>query len=120
MASILVVEDDADVAGLISFRLSASGHSVVVAPDGEAGVAAAHEAAPDVVILDWMMPRKNGIEVCEELRADDVFAATKIMMLTARARDSDIERARVAGADDYMTKPFSPRDLLARVERLIA
>lgn len=120
MASILVVEDDADVAGLISFRLSASGHDVVVAPDGQAGVAAAHERAPDVIILDWMMPVKTGIEVCEELRAHAAFAGTKIMMLTARARDADVERARAAGADDYMTKPFSPRDLLARVERLIA
>jgi len=120
VASILVVEDDADVAGLIRLRLSSSGHRVAVAPDGEAGIAAARAEVPDLVILDWMMPRKSGIEVCAELRADERFTGTKIMMLTARAKDSDVERAYTAGADDYVTKPFSARELLSRVEKLVA
>jgi DNA-binding response OmpR family regulator len=120
VASILVVEDDADVAGLIRVRLSSHGHQVVVAPDGEAGIAAARADVPDLVILDWMMPRKTGIEVCAELRADARFETTKIMMLTARAKDTDIERAYSAGVDDYVTKPFSARDLLARVALLVA
>lgn len=120
MAVILVVEDDDDVAGLIAHRLSAAGHSVSVAADGEAGVAAARSSRPDVIILDWMMPRRNGLQVCEDLRADEAFAPVKIIMLTARAQDADIERARAAGVDEYMTKPFSPRELLARVEALIA
>lgn len=120
MALILVVEDDADVAGLIQHRLSASGHDVAIARDGEAGVAAALELHPDLVILDWMMPRRSGIQVCEHLRADGAFGRTKILMLTARAQESDIERAYSAGANDYMTKPFSPRELAARVEALIA
>ncbi|WP_159499753.1 response regulator transcription factor [Microbacterium sp. 18062] len=120
MATILVVEDDADVAGLIQLRLSASGHDVSVAVDGLAGVSAAYAVRPDVVILDWMMPRLSGIQVCERLRADGAFDAMKIIMLTARARESDIERAYSAGVDDYMTKPFSPRELGARVEALIA
>lgn len=118
MACILVVEDDADVAALIRFRLAASGHEVVLAGDGEAGVAAARARVPDVIILDWMMPGKNGIEVCTDLRADERFRTTRILMLTARAKDADRELAYTAGVDDYMTKPFSPRDLLARVERL--
>lgn len=119
MAVILVVEDDTDVAGIIEHRLSASGHSVSIAADGVAGVAAAHSLRPDVVILDWMMPRKSGVEVCEDLRADDELDGVKIMMLTARAQAADIERAYTAGVDDYMTKPFSPRELLARVEALV-
>jgi DNA-binding response OmpR family regulator len=120
MAVILVVEDDADVAGLIQHRLTASGHSVSVSVDGEAGVAAARSLRPDVVILDWMMPRRNGVQVCEDLRSDDAFVGVKIIMLTARAQALDIERAYDAGVDDYMTKPFSPRELVARVEALIA
>lgn len=120
MATILVVEDDADVAGLIRHRLAASGHDVSLAADGEQGLEAARATHPAVVILDWMMPRRTGLQVCEELRADDAFEDTRIMMLTARAQAEDIERAYAAGANDYMTKPFSPRDLVARVESLIA
>ncbi|MFT4212592.1 MAG: response regulator [Microbacterium sp.] len=119
MARILVVEDDADVAELIRFRLTASGHLVLVASDGEEGIVAARVDAPDLVILDWMMPRKNGIEVCTELRADARFERTRILMLTARAKEADIASAYAAGVDDYVTKPFSPRELLARVQRLI-
>ena len=120
MASILVVEDDADVAGLIRLRLSGAGHDVALATDGMAGLAAAQQHVPDLIILDWMMPRKNGIEVCTELRSDQVFTRTKIMMLTARSSQADVDRAMAAGADDYVTKPFSPRALAARVDQLIA
>ncbi|WDG18688.1 response regulator transcription factor [Microbacterium sp. Clip185] len=120
IASILVVEDDADVAQLIQHRLAASGHEVAVAGDGEQGLVAARDARPSLVILDWMMPHRTGLEVCAELRSDTSFAGTRIMMLTARAQDEDIARAFSAGADDYMTKPFSPRELVARVGALLA
>jgi DNA-binding response OmpR family regulator len=120
VARILIVEDDADVAGLLEQVLTSSGYDVGLAADGGAGIAAARSRRPDLVILDWMMPVKNGIDVCAELRADRAFDATKIVMLTARATDADKERAYAAGADDYLTKPFSTRALRARVAELMA
>ncbi|MBA8816848.1 two-component system phosphate regulon response regulator PhoB [Microbacterium halimionae] len=120
MAAILVVEDDVDVAHLLRARLEKSGHGVVMAADGVLGLAAAHAHTPDVIVLDWMMPNKNGIDVCIELRADAEFVRTKILMLSARAAPADREQAFAAGADDYVTKPFSPRALVGRVESLIA
>lgn len=119
MAHVLVVEDDEDVASLIEHVLSGVGHEVDVAHDGGAGLAAAQAHRPDVVILDWMMPIKSGIEVCSELRADPGFAGTRIMMLTARSSPQDVSRARAAGVDDYVVKPFTPRDLRARVATLL-
>ncbi|MCT9819047.1 response regulator transcription factor [Microbacterium sp. W1N] len=120
MAVILVVDDDVDVARLLEHVLSASGHTVDVAGDGGAGLRAARASHHDLVILDWMMPVKNGLDVCTELRADAGFADTKIVMLTARANEADVERAMAAGADEYLTKPFSPRVLRARIEELVA
>ncbi|GAA1694858.1 hypothetical protein GCM10009808_09930 [Microbacterium sediminicola] len=120
MAEILVVEDDSDVAHLLNVRLTRGGHDVSLAADGAAGLTAARAGHPDLVILDWMMPLKNGLEVCTELRASEDFSATKIMMLTARTTQEDIDRAMAAGADDFVTKPFSPRALVERVEKLIA
>ena len=120
MARVLVVEDDADVASLLQHVLAGVGHEVAVANDGGAGLEAAYENQPDVVILDWMMPVKNGLEVCAALRADDAFAGTRIMMLTARSSPQDVSRAKAAGADDYFVKPFTPRALRARVAELIA
>ena len=120
MARVLVVEDDADVASLLQHVLAGVGHEVAVAHDGGAGLEAAYEHQPDVVILDWMMPVKNGLEVCTALRADAAFADTRIMMLTARSSPQDVSRAKAAGADDYFVKPFTPRALRARVAELIA
>ncbi len=119
MGSILVVEDDPDVSALIEHRLRAAGHSVTVEVDGEAGLAAARSAPHDLIMLDWMMPRRTGLEVCVELRSDPTFASTKILMLTARAQEIDVERALAAGASAYVTKPFSPRELAARVDALM-
>lgn len=119
MANVLVVEDDVDVATLVQHVLAGVGHDVTVAHDGGQGLAAARQGHPDIVILDWMMPIKNGIEVCAELRASDEFAATRIMMLTARASESDLSRAQAVGADDYVVKPFTPRSLRERVATLL-
>lgn len=119
MTHVLVVEDDSDVAGLVHHVLAAAGYDVAVAADGGAGLDAAYERTPDVIVLDWMMPVKTGIEVCAALRGDDRFRSTRIMMLTARSADEDIARAKAAGADDYFVKPFTPRALRARVAALL-
>lgn len=118
MAQVLVVEDDPDVAGLIEHRLKAAGHTVTVEADGEAGLVAARELRPDLIVLDWMMPKMSGLEVCVAVRADAHLADTRILMLTARAQEADIERALSAGANDFVVKPFSPRELAARVDAL--
>jgi len=119
MAVILVVEDDPDVAQLLQHTLVAGGHDVAVAVDGGAGLRSARERHPDLIVLDWMMPVKNGLEVCAELRANADFADTTIVMLSARSDAADIARARAAGADEYLTKPFRPRELRARIDALV-
>ena len=117
---ILVVEDDPVVRELIEFKLSSAGHDVMLEPDGEAGLAKARSEKPDVVILDWMMPKLTGLEVCEAIRADEAISGTKVLLLTARAQEADVERGFAAGVDDYLLKPFSPRELLARVDALVS
>jgi DNA-binding response OmpR family regulator len=120
MAVVLIVEDDEDVRALVAHRLQQAGHEVLTEHDGEAGLGAARASVPDLVILDWMMPRRSGIEVCVELRADPAFARTRILMLTAKAQEQDLERALAAGADDYIVKPFSSRKLIARAQSLLS
>ena len=117
---ILVVEDDPIVRELIEFKLSGAGHRILLAPDGEAGLAAARAERPDLIILDWMMPKLTGLQVCEAIRADESIAKTPVLLLTARAQESDVEKGFAAGVNDYLLKPFSPRELLSRVEALAA
>ena len=117
---ILVVEDDPVVRELIEFKLSSAGHEILMEGDGEAGLEAARAHQPDLVILDWMMPKLTGLEVCEAIRADETIASTSVLLLTARAQEADVERGFAAGVDDYLLKPFSPRELLSRVEALAA
>ena len=117
---ILVVEDDAVVRELIEFKLSGAGHQILLEADGEAGLSTAKTARPDLVILDWMMPKLTGLEVCEAIRADESIAGIPVLLLTARAQESDVEKGFAAGANDYLLKPFSPRELLSRVETLAA
>lgn len=119
MAAILVVEDDADVAALLRMRLDAAGHAVRVAADGEEGLVLARAGGIDLVILDWMLPGRSGLDVCQALYAEPAFTG-RILMLTARATDGDRQNALAAGADDFVTKPFSPRELVARVAQLLA
>jgi DNA-binding response OmpR family regulator len=116
MTTILVADDDIDILELVRFKLSRAGHRLLTASDGEAALALARAEAPDVVVLDWMMPKLNGLEVCDAMRRDPALGATTIILLTARAQEADVERGFAAGADDYITKPFSPRELLSRVE----
>jgi DNA-binding response OmpR family regulator len=119
MPHILIVEDDADIRELTAFKLTLEGHEVSVEADGEAGLAAARELMPDLIVLDWMMPKLTGLEVCQALRADPATASLPIILLTAKAQEADIQRGFAAGADDYISKPFSPPELASRVTAVL-
>ena len=120
MSTIVVVDDDADILGLLEYKLTAAGHQVTAEADGEAGLAAIQEVRPELVVLDWMMPRMTGIEVCLELRKDPTMADVPVLFLTAKAQESDVQRGFAAGGNDYVVKPFSPRELSTRIDALLA
>lgn len=120
MARILVADDDQDLNDLVTMKLEASGHEVLSAVDGETALSLATSERPDLIVLDWMLPRRNGLEVCRDVRSNPELAGTRILMLTARAQEVDVERAFAAGAEEYITKPFSPRELLLRVTTLLS
>jgi DNA-binding response OmpR family regulator len=120
MATILVVDDDRDICALLEFKLTSGGHVVTVENDGEAALAALEQQNVDLVLLDWMMPRMGGLEVCLAMRADERFTQIPVLMLTAKAQEADVQRGLAAGADDYILKPFSPREVAARVDASLA
>ena len=113
---ICVVEDEEVIAAAMAARLRAEGFSVEVAHDGPSGVALCDRVRPDLVVLDVMLPGLDGLEVCRRIQRD---RAVPVLMLTARADESDLLVGLAVGADDYMTKPFSPRELVARVRALL-
>jgi len=112
---ILVVEDEPNQVELIEFNLNSEGYEVVVARDGEEALNLAEEENPDLILLDWMLPKVSGIEVCRQLRRSKISCEIPIVMLTARSEESDKIRGLDIGADDYITKPYSIKELLARV-----
>lgn len=116
---ILLVEDDANLVELVRYNLDKEGFDVINTHDGEEALVLAEEERPDVVVLDWMISNLSGIEVCRRLRRAPETAAIPIIMLTARAEEADRVRGLETGADDYVTKPFSPRELVARVRALL-
>jgi len=118
-AKILLVEDDAHLVELISYNLEKEDFEVIRTGDGEEALAMARDEKPDLVILDWMIANLSGIEVCRQLRRLPETANLPIVMLTARADEADRIRGLETGADDYVTKPFSPRELIARVRALL-
>lgn len=118
--TILVVDDDEVIRELIRFKLGRAGLTVHGEADGEAGLAAARDLLPDLALVDWMMPRLTGPELCRALREDPRTAHTPVLLLTAKAQEPDVERGFQAGADDYIVKPFSPRELLHRVNAHLA
>ncbi len=126
MKTVLVVDDDPDIRELITWKLSQAGYATVAAADGDAAleVAAAGGVAgkplPDLVLVDWMMPRITGIEVCRALRDNPLTAHIPVILLTAKAQKSEIECGYAAGVDDYIVKPFSPRAMLIRVEAVMS
>lgn len=119
MSRILIVEDEPDVLLLLENRVRGAGHDVQSASDGERGLELALAENPDLIILDWMMPKLDGIEVLERLRADEVGGGIKVLMLTARSQQNDVDRAFAAGANDYIVKPFSSRELVERIATLL-
>ena len=119
MANILIAEDDSDLRLLVSLKLESSGHQVVSVEDGSAAAQRCRAMRPDLVILDLMMPGMSGLEVCKFIRADPELTGTPVILLTARAQAADIEAGREAGVDEYLTKPFSPRELVLRVSSLL-
>jgi two-component system, OmpR family, response regulator len=116
---ILVVEDEAALVTLLRYNLEREGFEVIEARDGEEALLLAKERRPDLVLLDWMLPLVSGIEVCRQLRRLPETRAVPVVMLTARGEEADKVRGLDSGADDYVTKPFSPRELLARVRAVL-
>lgn len=113
---VLVADDDDDIRELVVFKLEQSGYEVVAVPDGSAALAAVRERRPRLAILDIMMPGMSGLDVLHEIRADETLAELRVILLTARSRDLDVDAGYSTGADDYVIKPFSPRELMHRVE----
>lgn len=118
-AKLLLVEDDPALLELLEYRFRTEGYDVRATPDGDEALMMALEDAPDLVILDWMIEGTSGIEVCRRLRRDKATSHVPIIMLTAREAEDDRVRGLETGADDYLTKPFSPRELMARVSAVM-
>ena len=119
MAIVLVADDDPDIRELVVFKLEQAGHEVLGVADGRSAIAAAHALTPDIAIVDVTMPGPSGLDVCAALRGDEVTARIPIVLLSARAHTGDRHTGLQAGAVAYVTKPFSPRELVARVESLL-
>ncbi len=118
-SKILIVDDEQDVTELLEFNLRSAGYDVISAEDGATALKKARETIPDLIILDVMLPEMDGTEVCKQLRRDAVTARIPVIMLTAKATEIDRVLGLELGADDYVTKPFSPRELVLRVRGLL-
>ena len=119
MKRVLVIEDDKDIVELVRYNLEKDGYQVASSGDGSTGLAQIRKAAPDLLILDLMLPKLSGLEICKEVRKDVTLNRLPILMLTARGEEADRVVGLEMGADDYVTKPFSPRELVARVKALL-
>jgi DNA-binding response OmpR family regulator len=116
---ILIADDEANIVVSLEFLMKREGHRVSIARDGDAALAAIRELRPDLVLLDVMMPGKTGFEVCQAVRGDESLAGVKILMLSAKGRETDLAKGQALGADAYMTKPFSTRELADKVKELL-
>lgn len=117
--SVLVVDDEPNIVLSLEFLLNQAGFETRVARDGDAALMAVRESAPDLVLLDVMTPGRDGYDVCQTIRDNPAWDHVRIIMLTARSREVEQEKGLALGADDYVTKPFSTRDLVERVKRLL-
>jgi len=118
-ARVLIADDDADILALVAFRLERSGYEVLQATDGEEALRLAVEESPDLAVLDVMMPKMDGYEVTRRIRDNQATSSMPVILLTARAQQSDVDQGMLAGADDYVKKPFSPQELRARVQAVL-
>ena len=116
---ILIADDEPNILISLEFLMKREGYEVLVARDGEQALSMIRAERPELVLLDVMMPGRSGFEVCQSVRTDEAFAGMKIMLLTAKGRDTDVAQGMALGADAYMTKPFSTRELAARVRELL-
>ncbi len=119
-AKVLLVEDDPVILRLLEVNFELEGYDVVLAHDGAEGIALAREERPDLVISDIMMPNVSGIELVQALKGDEATAAIPVILLSAKAQSADVKAGLEAGADDYVTKPFEPLELVDRVQALLA
>jgi DNA-binding response OmpR family regulator len=116
---VLIADDEPNILISLEFLMQREGHAVSVARDGDEALAAIRQERPDLVLLDVMMPGKSGFDVCQAVRADPDLAGVRILMLTAKGRDTDLAKGTALGADAYLTKPFSTQELAARVRELL-
>lgn len=119
LSRILIIEDDKDIVELVRYNLEKEGFHIVACGDGASGLAQIRKSAPDLLVLDLMLPKLSGLEICKEIRRDNSLNRIPILMLTARGDEADRVVGLELGADDYVTKPFSPRELVARVKALL-
>jgi len=117
--TILLIEDDADISELLQYNFEREGYKVYIAGDGELGLRQASQLVPDLIVLDLMLPGLDGLSVCRKLRAQPQTQEIPIVILTAKGEESDVVIGLEMGADDYVTKPFSPKELLARIRAVL-
>ena len=116
---ILIADDEQNIVISLEFLMKREGFEVLVANDGEEAIRRIRADQPDLVLLDVMMPKKSGFEVCQEIKADPALGGVRILMLTAKGRDTEVAKGLALGADAYMTKPFSTRELVDKVRSLL-
>jgi DNA-binding response OmpR family regulator len=116
---VLIADDEPNIVISLEFLMKRAGYEVSIARDGQEALDAIDRERPDLVLLDVMMPRRDGFEVLQAVRANEALASTRIVMLTARGRDTDVAKGEALGADAYMTKPFSTQELVAKVAEVL-
>ena len=116
---ILIIDDEPNIVISLEYLMKKEGFDVMVATDGEAALQVASAFLPDLILLDVMMPKKSGFEVCQALRADSALAAVKVIMLTAKGRESEVTKGLALGADAYITKPYSTKELMLQIKSLL-
>ncbi|MDD5028920.1 MAG: response regulator [Rhodoferax sp.] len=118
--TILVADDEPNIVISLEYLLKREGYAVLIARDGQEALDTIRRDRPELVLLDVMMPKKTGFEVCQEVRSDEQLQGIKLLMLTAKGRDTDVAKGMALGADAYMTKPFATRELVEKVAKMLS